>query len=501
MIFWSICDFVRVLLAFAFVFVALPLLGAGWGWWSGKRAQTEPGQWIPTIARAFLCASVAAEVGCVILGELRLCLPGIVICACVAWCVGGAWIAHKNASRSGEDGWLGIWKFVAFLDKKHPSEVSQQEDNVHQVCLRPSQKTKLLVGVFCLAVGTAVRIPLQQAHFDHEPTYIRTVSLATLTQGQSWKADGSVALLAPLVSISGLNAASVIRFSGPIFVAVFLLLIAFCMWQIWRHWIATLITALFFIGLFLSPATAKWDLLPESIAMVYWVAASAIWHNSGKYALLAAVTALMIAPGQWLGALMFGLVVAAGFWNNARLSRRVFAPLASLLLWSVVLQWHRDKAPRTIFQYESAARTCEAIGREFHHNEWLVISPFQELVCTYGQGWHVELTDFVSKFTPDQVSRANFQFPYRTPHVFIFVERRPLPVGAYAARLGAWRYAPAESDEWSSFLYSDPLGRASLEYRAAELLNAYAHSHKDLSLFYEDDDLVVYHLAPTPTGS
>jgi hypothetical protein len=123
------------------------------------------------------------------------------------------------------------------------------------------------------------------------------------------------------------------------------------------------------------------------------------------------------------------------------------------------------------------------------------VSPFQELAFTYGQGWHVELSDFVSRFNIDEVADPHFVFPYDCPDVFFFVERRPIVgVSAGAVRKPVWRYSPAESADWAAFLYTDPIGRNSLEYRAGRLLAAYALHHKDISLFYEDDDILVFHL-------
>ena len=220
---------------------------------------------------------------------------------------------------------------------------------------------------------------------------------------------------------------------------------------------------------------------------------------------MAAATAFMIAPTQWIPMLACGLLILSLLFSacsGPRLHRWVAAPLATALILVVVLVWLAQRPPARVVQYESAARISTKIGDEFHRNEWLVVSPFQELAFTYGQGWHSELSEFVSEFTPSQVSRPTFSFPYDSPHVFFFVERRPLLAGSPSLRRTAiWRYAPAESRDKAAFFYGDPQGRASLEYRAAELLNAYAQSHKNLSLFYEDDDLVVYHLGQSSTGS
>ena len=370
-----------------------------------------------------------------------------------------------------------------------------------------SLTSKLFLGCIVLVLLIETRVPLQQVHFDHADTYTRTVSLAALTQGQAWKANGSVAFLAPLVSISGLNAVSVIRFTGPILATVFALLIALCMWRVWQSRVAALTALLLFVWFSLSPAKTNWELLPSSIAMVYSIAAGAIWPHSRKDGLDGGSNGLhdcsrSVDSGNrlWTGrsqpccfqsglARVFACVVAA--------------PLATAVLLGCSSGLARAEAaspgccntsPRRELAQESAD--------EFHRNEWLVVSPFQELAFTYGQGWHSELSEFVSEFTLDQVSRPTFSFPYDSPHVFFFVERRPLVlVPRRSARAAIWRYAPAESRDKSAFLYGDPQGRASLEYRAAELLNAYAQSHKNLSLFYEDDDLVGLPSRTASTGT
>jgi hypothetical protein len=209
----------------------------------------------------------------------------------------------------------------------------------------------------------------------------------------------------------------------------------------------------------------------------------------------------MIAPALWIPLLLFVLVVLTSFIRKkVRASRRVVTAFFTLIVAGAALCWHGDKAPNRPVEYETAARMCDVISGKFQRNQWLLISPFQELAYTYGQGWHLELSDFVSQFAPEQVAKPEFTFPYGALNVFIFVERRPLPVGAYPGRPGIWRYAPTESREWSSYLYGDPVGRASLEYRAADLVAAYAQSHKGVSVFYEDEDLVVYKLSGASTA-
>jgi hypothetical protein len=309
-----------------------------------------------------------------------------------------------------------------------------------------SLTSRLFLGCIAIVLLLETRVPFQQMHFDHPDTYTRTVSLASLTQGQSWTANGSVAFLAPLVSISGLNAISVIRFTGPILATVFALLMALCVWRVWHSRVAAITALLLFAWFLFSPAKTNWDLLPSSIAMVYSIAAGAIWPHSRKDGLMAVATGFMIAPTEWIPMLVCGLVILSllfAAWAGPHLRTWLAAPLATAVLLGALLVWFAQTPPAHVVQYESAARVSTRIGDQFHRNEWLVVSPFQELAFTYGQGWHSELSEFVSEFTPDQVSKPTFSFPYDSPHVFFFVERRPLLAGYPSIHRAVWRYAPA----------------------------------------------------------
>jgi hypothetical protein len=506
MILATLFDSIRVLAAFLLVFLAVPLLSNGHRIWGRQSTAGPPTLWIPVVLQAFVRASFAAEVACLLLGQVTLCLPGLIFSGCLLCLMRGIWIANQRRSGSSKEGSRRLWQAWLPLRKGNRSpEARPHIANVLSQFTGLSVTSKLLLGCIALVLLIETRVPLQQVHFDHADTYTRAVSLAALTQGQAWKVNGSVAFLAPLVSISGLNAVSVIRFTGPILATVFALLIALCIWRVWHSSAAALTALLLFAWFSLSPAKTNWELLPTSIAIVYSIAAGAIWPHSRKDGLMAAATGFMIAPGQWFPMIACGLVILSvlfSAWVRPRLRMWLAAPLTTAVLLGIVLAWLAQRPPARAVEFESAARICTKIGENFHRNEWLVVSPFQELAFTYGQGWHSELSEFVSKFTLDQVSSPTFAFPYDSRDVFFFVERRPLRAGSSPFdRTVIWRYAPAESRDQSAFFYGDPQGRASLEYRAAELLNRYAQSHKNLSLFYQDDDLVVYHLAQASHGT
>jgi len=503
MILFSAADFLRVLLAFLFVFLALPLIAEGHRLWRGEPFTYGAQVSAPLVLRAFVRASFAAEAAGLLLGRVKLCLPGVIIAACLVACVRGMWVARRNRLGSSEAGSQAVWNpLLSFLDDRASVSLSSQLDVFTLRSPRLSQHVRLFGCLIGLTLLAGIWTPLRQARFDHEQTYLRAVSLGALTQAQTSAPDGSVAFLAPLVSFSGLNAAPVVRFTGPILATVALLLVAFSASRIRAKSAVAVFALILFAGLLFSWANGNWELLPASVAAVYAIAAIAIAPFSLRDGVLAAVVALMIAPRAWLVLLVCGLSLLVLFaLARAPIRSKPFriASLATIVGFVALLHYQHAKGPAQVYQYESAARACEEIGRRFHRNEWLVVSPFHELACTYGQGWHVELSDFVSKFNIDQVSRSDFEFPYESQHVFFFVERRPLRVGPHLAAAGvSWHYAPAESEDWSAYLYGDPLGRASLEYRTAELLTAYGSSHSNLAVFYADENLVVFTLRHTP---
>ena len=152
-------------------------------------------------------------------------------------------------------------------------------------------------------------------------------------------------------------------------------------------------------------------------------------------------------------------------------------------------------APRpadvTVHQYEAAARVAHRIAREFRTNDWIVISPGLEVAQTYGRGWHVELADFVNTHSDGQVGQPDFRFAYSAESIFVFVEKKVLdqPAFSFAHDAGA---AP--------YYYNTRLGRASLEFRAARLMTAYAAAHRNVTTYYQDENVIVYRIAQPPAA-
>jgi hypothetical protein len=215
-------------------------------------------------------------------------------------------------------------------------------------------------------------------------------------------------------------------------------------------------------------------------------------------AMMAAAIALSISAsqGMWTLALtaVVCAIVAAVAARAARLApvgvRRKLIPIAAVVFVGAICWMTPAVEADGPFQYEAAARMCRRIAGEFARNTWLVVSPTQELPFVYGQGWHLELTEFLASFSREQVMEASFRFPYPVRDIFFFVEREPLtPVGS---RVGERLEYVTHSPDPAVVAYSTALGRTGLQFAAGQLLAEYAKSHGDLKLVYFGERLCVY---------
>jgi hypothetical protein len=116
-----------------------------------------------------------------------------------------------------------------------------------------------------------------------------------------------------------------------------------------------------------------------------------------------------------------------------------------------------------------------------------VISPGQELPFTYGRGWHEELAEFVETYTPDQVRRPHFRFPFPVQSAFVFIEKRPLRTESGGDPLYSSVFEP-------KLAYQSHLYREAMEFQAGELLAAYSSTHTDADIFFEDQTIIVYRI-------
>jgi len=463
------------------VFVALPLLAAKAGdKWQGGIGSLL----VPSILRTVL----AVEFTAIILGSWKLCLPGIVVSIYALWLGATVVLASRRRWIYDPKSWaVGYSKFLLWAAQGH-----WREYFVARVIAIP-QASLILSLILASASVQYLWYPLTNYRFQGIQSYARVVSLQTLVTGNAWSADGSVAFLAPVVFLSGLDAATVIRFSSPIF---FTMLVAAAAWCAYQYSGATW-CSIFTAGLcWLYTRTYGIDSTGEpgglEISALFLVLAVGCLRRSPGYAVIAAILAWLTEPKyptlllSVLGCIFIAMLIHWVYSRSPRMLRQ-FAATAFLLGIGVSLNSALRSQPADgPYEYEASARIASRIARDFPRNRWVLVSPAHEAAYSFSRGWHVELTEFLRQFPASKLSNPHFQFPYESDNIFVFVEKRPLP---QTGRM----ILPGSSG--SSFFYSTMSGRASMEFDAARAMAAYSSAHSNSSVYFEDQDLIIYRIA------
>lgn len=494
--FWDLVALARVFLAFGIIFFLLPWLSCLWC----RRQEHAAGVDVDRLVGAFVSASLFLQLSGLALGWLRLCLPGATVAAYLVWAAAAVlWRCRARLTSPSLGLQAGVLRLIRWLGT---GERWRHFASFWKVRLArpPGSWMALLVLATLLQ---RLSYPLNNMHFRSAEAYQRAISLQMLTHGDSWELDGSVALLPLVVFLSGAGAVEVLRFSGPLFGT---LLVAAVGWSVLR-WTRQEATALLAAG-----SVALYPLLRQggppagetsaaSTALLYAVLAVGMLRVSRRLALASLVVALLVDWAFVPLAVELAACVAVAWlaaWAGARLGARLRKIAASALCTAFVvaciytLDGPEKAGP---LQYEAEARIATRIAREFPRNDWMVVATTQELPFTYGRGWHLELLEFVSAFNQDQVSRPDFRFPYPARHLFVFVEKRPLWPGQSSGEAERLKWLqPGPAMEGSVWAYGSPLGRATIQYDAAAIMATYCRSHAGASVYYEDPDLVVFHI-------
>jgi hypothetical protein len=144
----------------------------------------------------------------------------------------------------------------------------------------------------------------------------------------------------------------------------------------------------------------------------------------------------------------------------------------------------------TYVEYDMAARKSLELRNQFAPHTWTLVAPVEQLAEVYGAGGYQDLALFVEKYA-NQVSNPEFKFPIAEQHLFILVEKIPFVTFPNEPAV----LADAILNDATYRYYRSSAGRASLEYEALQMCEAYRHSHTDSEIYYEDRELRVYHFS------
>lgn len=196
-------------------------------------------------------------------------------------------------------------------------------------------------------------------------------------------------------------------------------------------------------------------------------------ERAAKNAYLAIVTLLGISLGGWIG-----------------IGRR-FMPLGRV--WQA--------------QYNGAVQAYYDIVDEYPRYSWTMISSMSEYSLCLFEGYHYEMADFIRVLDARQ---EEIMLP--TEHVFVYVVKRPnVYLDTDLQRLGDFTTLPEYNPDdalldmtdafarGTLFTYRDyPTNRA-LQAKAAAWAQEYVQFFsQEMTVFYEDDEILVYHIRQSP---
>lgn len=150
-------------------------------------------------------------------------------------------------------------------------------------------------------------------------------------------------------------------------------------------------------------------------------------------------------------------------------------------------------------EYDQAAEAFIRIKSDFTKNpedtrNWYVVSTDPQFAQVIGYGWYEEGYNFTHDYTKEQVADPNFQFEFPVNHIFIFVEKKPILYDQMiTVEYGEKELEPLGDDPFMQF-YQDGNNRAIMEGHIWMLAEAYAESHSNVSIYYEDDDFKIYRI-------
>ncbi len=341
--------------------------------------------------------------------------------------------------------------------------------------------------------------------FENLEGYERTFSVFQVVNGNTAHYDSSLTLLVPLMLMGGLDAASVVRYGDPLFSLLACVAAALFAYRITRRYTAALLALGFtaVLPIMLQDTIAK-PSAPQQMATLFWIITGILAYSRRSSAMASAVTAVLVGGLTPYPAFAIGCVAAAVLidsagryapgWDSLPARAVLTVSFAGVLLSDSV-----RSVPDGPHQYESAARVAEQIAQTFPRGEWFLVSPTHELTSVLGRGWHVELLDFLKEYTEASVEPPDFKFPWAA-EIFIFVEKEPLTRPNSNGGNTHGGHGMAFVEDRVVLAYGTPLGRASTEIRLARIVAAYARTHDNVSIYYEDPKLTVYRISPGPAS-
>jgi len=203
---------------------------------------------------------------------------------------------------------------------------------------------------------------------------------------------------------------------------------------------------------------------------------------------------------------MYSVLYASGFYAIERAIRGlqaswllklkvVFIHILSLVVClSVVFFYPPALTKAELCEYDAAAENYLVIKNKYPVLDWTIVGPAEQFEQVVGIGWHYDILRFVQRFNLEQAMDPDFDIPIPTHHIFFYTEKRPLNFGREVTSADAEKDLDPEGDDPFLQYYRTSGQRAILEAKAIRWVEAYSRSHRDVTVFYEDDNLKIYHI-------
>ncbi|NPV52534.1 MAG: hypothetical protein HPY71_03310 [Firmicutes bacterium] len=148
--------------------------------------------------------------------------------------------------------------------------------------------------------------------------------------------------------------------------------------------------------------------------------------------------------------------------------------------------------PVTLIEYPAAAENYFRIKAQFPKFEWTLVAPVEQFEESLGYGYHVELWKFFRRYRIEHAEDPDFDPPIPTKYVFFFIEKVPLKIWERGLNPDDF---PGPTEKY----YRIPEMRANLEQEAYVWCKIFHKTHKNVTVFYEDSELIIYQYEHDPT--
>jgi len=218
--------------------------------------------------------------------------------------------------------------------------------------------------------------------------------------------------------------------------------------------------------------------------------------------LLAVFAAIAQDRIVWMQSFLVTLPVALSLLSGllfvfvSKILNKIFSSWAETfclgLTIALALNFWLPSSPKiTYLEYDLAARKSLEIKRIFPAKTWTLVAPVEQLAQIYGSGWYEDLAAFVEQYGT-KAKNPQFNFATTEQDLFIMVEKVPFVTFPNEPNI-----LPNEilGDRTYRY-YRSSAGRASLEYSALQMCEAYRTHHPNSSdIYYEDRELRIYHFS------